>query len=194
MSFNLNTDADGDDVVTMEGVARIDGGAPPASVRRGVSSRSTRACSRATAGRGAYFAGGVPGRRPGHPDALAGGLKRCASPTGALALAAVGAAGAVGARVGGRAMVARTERRLCRTTQAPPYGASERARDLHARLSVVDLHADSLLWGRDLLRRDRSRPGRRAPADRGQRRAPGPRGEHEVAAPPQHRAQRRPER
>ncbi len=74
-------------------------------------------------------------------------------PTGALALAAVGAAGAVAARVGGRAMVARTERRLCRTTQAPPYRVSERARALHARLSVVDLHADSLLWGRDLLRR-----------------------------------------
>ena len=34
---------------------------------------------------------------------------------------------------------------------APPVSA--RARALHARLLVVDLHADSLLWGRDLLRR-----------------------------------------
>ncbi|MBA3234581.1 MAG: membrane dipeptidase [Chloroflexi bacterium] len=35
----------------------------------------------------------------------------------------------------------------------PPYPASDRARDLHARLWVADLHADSLLWGRDLLKR-----------------------------------------
>jgi len=66
---------------------------------------------------------------------------------------AVGAATAVGARVAGRAMVGRTEARLCTTRDAPPYLASERARALHARLWVADLHADSLLWGRDLLRR-----------------------------------------
>jgi microsomal dipeptidase-like Zn-dependent dipeptidase len=65
--------------------------------------------------------------------------------------ATAGVAAAVGARIAGRAAVARTEHRLCRTTVAPPYGASERARDLHATLEVVDLHADSLLWGRDLL-------------------------------------------
>jgi microsomal dipeptidase-like Zn-dependent dipeptidase len=35
----------------------------------------------------------------------------------------------------------------------PPYAASERARNLHQQLAVVDLHADSLLWGRDLLER-----------------------------------------
>jgi membrane dipeptidase len=35
----------------------------------------------------------------------------------------------------------------------PPYTASERALKLHKELSVVDLHADSLLWGRDLLDR-----------------------------------------
>ncbi len=34
-----------------------------------------------------------------------------------------------------------------------PYPASDRAIDLHRRLVVVDLHADSLLWGRDLLER-----------------------------------------
>ena len=71
----------------------------------------------------------------------------------AVALAAAGAVGAIAARAGGRALVARTERRLCVTTQPPPYDASERARDLHRTLTVVDLHADSLLWGRDLLHR-----------------------------------------
>jgi membrane dipeptidase len=35
----------------------------------------------------------------------------------------------------------------------PPYAASERARNLHRQLSIMDLHADSLLWGRDLLER-----------------------------------------
>ena len=38
-----------------------------------------------------------------------------------------------------------------RTLHAPPYAASERARSLHRRLFVADLHADSLLWDRDLL-------------------------------------------
>jgi membrane dipeptidase len=37
--------------------------------------------------------------------------------------------------------------------QRPPYAASEAARDLHKTLVIADLHADSLLWGRDLLRR-----------------------------------------
>ncbi len=66
---------------------------------------------------------------------------------------AVAAVATAGARVGGRRMVARTEARLCVTRERPPYRASERARALHARLWVADLHADSLLWGRDLLRR-----------------------------------------
>ena len=38
---------------------------------------------------------------------------------------------------------------------SPPRVVSERARALHARLLVVDLHADSLLWGRDLLEHGR---------------------------------------
>jgi membrane dipeptidase len=37
---------------------------------------------------------------------------------------------------------------------APPYAASDRARELHRRLTVVDLHADSLLWDRDLMARN----------------------------------------
>lgn len=71
-----------------------------------------------------------------------------------IAIGAVGAAAAVavaGARVAGRVMVGRTEARLCTTGNPPPYPASERARSLHERLWVADLHADSLLWGRDLL-------------------------------------------
>lgn len=73
-----------------------------------------------------------------------------------VSAAGVGVAGmlaATGARAGGRYLVGRTERRLCVTSIAPPYPASDRARSLHAGLSVADLHADPLLWGRDLLRR-----------------------------------------
>jgi microsomal dipeptidase-like Zn-dependent dipeptidase len=71
----------------------------------------------------------------------------------ALAVGAAGAATAVGSRVAGRALVGRTEARLCVTGDPGPYHASERARALHETLWVADLHADSLLWGRDLLRR-----------------------------------------
>lgn len=45
------------------------------------------------------------------------------------------------------------EGRMNRVLHAPPYAASERARELHQRLLVADLHADSLLWNRDLLQR-----------------------------------------
>lgn len=45
------------------------------------------------------------------------------------------------------------ERRRNRVLQPGPYHASGRALDVHRRLTVVDLHADSLLWGRDLRRR-----------------------------------------
>ena len=34
-----------------------------------------------------------------------------------------------------------------------PYRATDRALALHKRLTIADLHADSLLWGRDLLER-----------------------------------------
>jgi microsomal dipeptidase-like Zn-dependent dipeptidase len=50
-------------------------------------------------------------------------------------------------------MVARTEARLCATRARSLQPVSDRARALHARLWVADLHADSLLWGRDLLTR-----------------------------------------
>ncbi len=40
-----------------------------------------------------------------------------------------------------------------KVVKEPPYAASERALDLHKQLTIADLHADSLLWGRDLLER-----------------------------------------
>jgi microsomal dipeptidase-like Zn-dependent dipeptidase len=47
------------------------------------------------------------------------------------------------------------ERRLNGTLKPPPYSPSPRARAIYDRLLVADLHADSLLWGRDLLGRGR---------------------------------------
>ncbi len=47
------------------------------------------------------------------------------------------------------------ERRFNRVLQHD-YSPSPRARALHASLRVVDLHADSLMWGRDLARRSSS--------------------------------------
>jgi microsomal dipeptidase-like Zn-dependent dipeptidase len=51
------------------------------------------------------------------------------------------------------ALVARTEARMCPLLPGPATPVSDRARELHADLRVADLHADSLLFGRDLLRR-----------------------------------------
>jgi membrane dipeptidase len=45
------------------------------------------------------------------------------------------------------------ERRFNRTLHAPPYQPSAQAQALHRTLTVADLHGDSLLWGRNLLRR-----------------------------------------
>jgi microsomal dipeptidase-like Zn-dependent dipeptidase len=71
---------------------------------------------------------------------------------GAIATATA-AALTLTAKAGGRWAVGRTEARLCTTAAVPPYVASDRARALHAQLWIADLHADSLLWGRDLLQR-----------------------------------------
>lgn len=46
---------------------------------------------------------------------------------------------------------AQLEKRLNVNLNAPPYLASERALELHKKLLVADLHADSLLWDRNLL-------------------------------------------
>src|SRR5206468_12536938 len=53
----------------------------------------------------------------------------------------------------GDRLSARTERRLNRVAHPGPYFVPPAAADLHERLTIVDLHADSLLWGRDLLAR-----------------------------------------
>jgi membrane dipeptidase len=45
------------------------------------------------------------------------------------------------------------ERRFNRTLHPPPYQPSAQAQALHRTLTVADLHGDSLLWGRSLLRR-----------------------------------------
>src|SRR5215471_6937447 len=44
------------------------------------------------------------------------------------------------------------EKRLNASLNPPPYMASERAVELHRKLLVADLHADSLLWDRDLTK------------------------------------------
>ena len=45
------------------------------------------------------------------------------------------------------------EGRNNRLLKPPPYQVSTQARLLHRSLLVADLHADSLLWGRNLLKR-----------------------------------------
>lgn len=40
-----------------------------------------------------------------------------------------------------------------RTINLPPYAASEAAKELHKKLLVADLHADTLMWNRDLLQK-----------------------------------------
>lgn len=77
-------------------------------------------------------------------------MRRRALAIGAGATALVGAAG-LAARIGPD-QLARSKNPIA--TRALPR-VSDRARELHARLEVVDLHADSLLWGRDLLVRAR---------------------------------------
>jgi membrane dipeptidase len=68
---------------------------------------------------------------------------------GAAGVGALAAAGPVLDRI-----VARTEARMNPVDAGGPLApVSERARDLHATLRIADLHADSLLFGRDLARR-----------------------------------------
>ena len=45
------------------------------------------------------------------------------------------------------------ERRFNHTLHPPPYQASSQAEALHRKLTVADLHGDSLFWGRNLLHR-----------------------------------------
>jgi microsomal dipeptidase-like Zn-dependent dipeptidase len=71
----------------------------------------------------------------------------------AVAAGAAVVAGLAIARPALDAAVGRVEARLNTTDPPPAEPVSERARELHETLRVVDLHADSLLFGRDLLRR-----------------------------------------
>jgi membrane dipeptidase len=45
------------------------------------------------------------------------------------------------------------ERFINKLTVRPPYPVSDSIRKIHDQLTIVDLHADSLLWNRDLLLR-----------------------------------------
>ena len=45
---------------------------------------------------------------------------------------------------------AQLEKRLNVALSPPPYAASERAIELHKKVLITDLHADSLLWDRNL--------------------------------------------
>lgn len=67
----------------------------------------------------------------------------------ALSLAAISLLLAIASLV----LPAMVERSMNKVLQPPPYVASPAAQALHARLDIADLHADSLLWGRDLLQR-----------------------------------------
>jgi microsomal dipeptidase-like Zn-dependent dipeptidase len=49
----------------------------------------------------------------------------------------------------------RLDRDLNSILNQPPYVVSAKARDLHARLLVADMHADTLLWDRGLVNRTR---------------------------------------
>jgi microsomal dipeptidase-like Zn-dependent dipeptidase len=46
------------------------------------------------------------------------------------------------------------EKGMNKVLAPPPYTASEKATELHKKILVSDLHADSLLWNRDLLERN----------------------------------------
>ena len=71
-----------------------------------------------------------------------------------VALAAGAAIGAVAvARPALDALAARVEAAMNPILPGPATPVSDRARALHASLRVADLHADSLLFGRDLTRR-----------------------------------------
>ncbi len=50
------------------------------------------------------------------------------------------------------AVPAIVENRMNQVLKPPPYQAGAAAEELHKKLIVADLHADSLLWGRNLLK------------------------------------------
>jgi membrane dipeptidase len=58
-----------------------------------------------------------------------------------------------GALIAGDVAATRAERRLNKVTRTTPYKATQRGGELHSRLVIADLHADALLWNRDLNER-----------------------------------------
>lgn len=48
---------------------------------------------------------------------------------------------------------AQIEKSMNKVLAPPPYTVSEKATELHKKILVADMHADSLLWNRDLLER-----------------------------------------
>ena len=190
VSFHL-ADREGDDIVEIEGEAALDPDAPPSKDHPAYAAkyaelpRSLRLDARVPQ-RGVPAP--VPHRADRRPRLLMTGGRRCdaagrswSAPRRAL----VPLAGVVAARAGGRRLVARTDRRANTPTRPPPYrGVRGRPSSCTATLLVADLHADSLLWGRDLLARgDRGHVDVPAP-HRGRRRAPGALGLGARAAPP----------
>ncbi len=83
------------------------------------------------------------------------GLRPSLRATAVAGIGAVGLtlAGPIVRRAVGERLAARTERRLCPVADPGPYVVPPAAAALHARLTVVDLHGDTLLFGRDLLAR-----------------------------------------
>ena len=67
--------------------------------------------------------------------------------------AALAVGGAIARQSAGDRLSARTERRLNPIADLGPYVLPGAVADLHERLRIVDLHADSLLWARDLGQR-----------------------------------------
>lgn len=80
------------------------------------------------------------------------GLRR-SLPVAAVAATGLALGGPILRRAVGERLVARTERRLCAVADPGPYVVPAPAAAVHERLTVVDLHGDSLLFGRDLLTR-----------------------------------------
>lgn len=81
------------------------------------------------------------------------GRRRRSVSAAAVAAAGLVLGGPIVRRAVGERLIARTERRLCAVVDPGPYVVPATAARLHARLTVVDLHGDSLLFGRDLLAR-----------------------------------------
>jgi len=80
-------------------------------------------------------------------------LRRRTLPIAAIAAAGVALGGPILRQAIGGRLAARTERRLNRVVDPGPYVVPPAAAAIHARLTIVDLHADSLLLGRNLLAR-----------------------------------------